>query len=1001
MKSFRNRYNHYDPEQEQDMFSPSQEEETSSPASSTKATKKRREKDAPREWPGFIKFFLDKRTHAVIGIILILLSAYLFIAALSYISSSAADDQSKVNELSISEMINEPVGITNIAGPAGATAAHFLLTKSLGVGSLVLVIYLFMLGLALIGLKKKLYFWNLTLKCLFTGIGVSIIVGLVDIYISSDNVYPLGGYHGRYINLWLIDRVQWVGAIAIAVALAAALTFIYLYDIIKVSRRVRDAYRVAFPPAPKANTESELEENSETGNQDHSAYLPNENGEQAPYDPNARPEMIPVSVNFIDDMPVKPEDLPYMPGNGVNNTEVENNQENTEADDATEEINGEPEVEEEIQETTIIDKEDISRFLPAEEPEPAEDSKAAESSDSHEEEKKDDSIITPAIKIAAAICTTETVKAAAVSAINVTEPADVPEFVDDTPVEIMEHNEIAEISNEIADMNPDIIEEKTEPAPVVTSSTVVETNEPLQISENFNVKVTEIEAGTEDVSELYDPTAELSRYERPSLDLLIDRGSMTKTIDPEEQEENKERIIKTLKDYGIEISKIEATIGPTVTLYEIIPAEGVRIAKIKRLEDDIALSLAALGIRIIAPIPGKGTIGIEVPNKKTQIVSMRSVLGSKAFQECNYQLPMAMGATISNDIYIADLAKMPHLLVAGATGQGKSVGLNAIIASLLYKKHPSELKFVLVDPKMVEFSLYARLKNHFMAQIEDEEDAVITDPDKVERTLNSLCVEMDNRYNLLKDAGVRSLLEYNEKFSQRRLNPEKGHRYLPYIVIIVDEFADLIMMSGKAIETPIARIAQKARAVGMHMIIATQRPSANVITGIIRANFPGRIAFKVFSMVDSKVILDRSGANQLIGRGDMLFSHNGSMERVQCAFIDTPEVDAIVDTISNQPGFGHPYFLPEPPAAEGEVTIGSITDRDALFEDAAQFLCSSGDTASTSSLQRKFSIGYNRAGKIMDQLESAGIVSAAQGSKPRNVLVDLFQLDAILNAHRD
>ncbi len=487
----------------------------------------------------------------------------------------------------------------------------------------------------------------------------------------------------------------------------------------------------------------------------------------------------------------------------------------------------------------------------------------------------------------------------------------------------------------------------------------------------------------------------LCDYKYPSLDLLQNQVN-NKCVTLEEQEENKERIVKVLENYGIGISKIETTVGLTVTMYEIIPAAGVRITKIQRLEEDIALSLGGVGIRIIAPIPGKGTIGIEIPNKDQPTVSMRSVLGSKAFQECKYQLPMAMGATISNDIYIADLAKMPHLLVAGAAGQGKLVALNAIITSLLYKKHPGELKFVLVDPTMVEFSLYARLRNHFMAQLEGEDDAVITDPDKAERTLNSLCVEMDNRYNLLKDAGVRSLLEYNEKFAQRRLDPEKGHRYLPYIVIIVDEFADLIMTSGKAIETPIARIAQKARAVGMHMIIATQRPSANAITGIIRANFPGRIAFKVFSMVDSKVILDRSGANQLIGRGDMLFSHNGSMDRVQGAFITTPEVDAIVETISSQPGFAHPYYLPEPPASEGEATIGSITDRDPLFEDAAHFLCASGDTASTSSLQRKFCIGYIRACRIMDQLESAGIVSAAQGSKPRKVLINLSKLSELI-----
>ncbi|MCM1517939.1 MAG: DNA translocase FtsK [Pseudoflavonifractor sp.] len=510
------------------------------------------------------------------------------------------------------------------------------------------------------------------------------------------------------------------------------------------------------------------------------------------------------------------------------------------------------------------------------------------------------------------------------------------------------------------------------------------------------VNTTVIEEASEIASDTYDPTAELSRYRFPSIDLLNEVAVKETSVDLQEQEENKERITKTLADYEIPISHIEATVGPTVTLYEIIPAEGVRIAKIKRLEDDIALSLAAKGIRIIAPIPGKGTIGIEVPNKDPQTVSIRSVIGSRKFQECKMDLPMAMGATISNEVFIADLAKMPHLLVAGATGQGKSVGLNTIIASLLYKKHPAELKFVLVDPKMVEFSLYRKLERHYLAKLPDEEDAIITEPSKVVATLNSLCIEMDNRYSLLRDADVRSTKEYNAKFVSRRLNPEKGHRYLPYIVVIVDEFADLIMTAGKEIETPIARIAQKARAVGMHMIIATQRPSTNVITGVIKANFPGRIAFRVSQMVDSKTILDRTGANQLIGRGDMLFSNNGEMERVQCAFIDTPEVVAICDCIDEQIGYDHAYLLPDyVPDSDGGGSMSNVADRDPLFEEAARFIISS-NTASTSSLQRRYSIGYNRAGKIMDQMEAAGIVGPAQGGKPRQVLLDSLQLERLL-----
>lgn len=519
----------------------------------------------------------------------------------------------------------------------------------------------------------------------------------------------------------------------------------------------------------------------------------------------------------------------------------------------------------------------------------------------------------------------------------------------------------------------------------------------LDKPESFSISTGEITIAKKVEQEPYDPTADLPRFHFPSIDCLIERKVKENNVDLAEQEENKERITKTLNDYGIGISHIEATVGPTVTLYEIIPAEGVRIAKIKRLEDDIALSLAALGIRIIAPIPGRGTIGIEVPNKEPQTVSMRSIITSRDYQECNMELPMAMGSTISGDVFIADLTKMPHLLVAGATGMGKSVGLNAIIASLLYKKHPAELKFVLIDPKMVEFSLYSRIEHHYLAKLPDEEDAIITDPSKVVTTLKSLCLLMDQRYALLKEANLRNIKEYNARFIQRRLNPEKGHHYMPYIVVIVDEFADLIMTAGKEVETPIARIAQKARAVGMHMILATQRPSTNVITGIIKANFPGRVAFRVTQMVDSRTILDRPGANQLIGRGDMLFSRDGEISRVQCAFIDTPEVEAICEEIDMQAGYEHAFYLPECLPEEGEaISAGSFGDRDPLFEEAAMAILSSG-VASTSSLQRRFSIGYNRAGKIMDQMEAVGIVGPAQGGKPRQILIDAMSLDAILS----
>lgn len=526
-------------------------------------------------------------------------------------------------------------------------------------------------------------------------------------------------------------------------------------------------------------------------------------------------------------------------------------------------------------------------------------------------------------------------------------------------------------------------------------------------SESEDVTLKPIEKADSVMEKPFDPTAELSRFKFPPSTLLHEAKNNTISVDIQEQEENKARITKTLGDYGIEIKSIKVSVGPTVTLYEIIPAEGVRISKIKVLEDDIALSLAALGIRIIAPIPGKGTIGIEVPNKEKQTVSMRSIIESKKFQECNYKLPIAMGCTISNDVFIADLAKMPHILVAGATGMGKSVGLNAIITSLLYKKHPSELKFVMIDPKMVEFSMYAPLEYHYIAQMEGEEDAIITNMNKAVATLNSLVQEMEDRLLLLNDAHERNIEDYNKKFVARRLNPEKGHKFLPYIVVVIDELADLIMNIGrKEVEMPIARITQKARAVGIHMILATQRPSTDIITGVIKANCPGRIAFRVTQMVDSRTILDRSGAQQLIGRGDMLITYDNQLTRVQCAFVDTPEVEAIVDYISNQVGFDHPYELPKfvPEQAEGGSGngggFGSFTDRDPLFDEAAEFVVSSGNTASTSSLQRRYSIGYNRAGKLMDQMEAAGIVGPAVGGKPRQVLVDAYGLENILNQNK-
>ena len=589
---------------------------------------------------------------------------------------------------------------------------------------------------------------------------------------------------------------------------------------------------------------------------------------------------------------------------------------------------------------------------------------------------------------------------------DVMEHTDTPDLTFDNQVN-PENEDAPESQESVSEVGDEALEEASLPDEDLLDKVVLSEEEPdsdVHIETTSGVMtVTTNEIGKavsdDDVPDVFDPTAELSHYKFPPYNLLNESQSRV-SIDQDEQIENQERIRSTLADFGIEITDIKATVGPTVTLYEIRPDKGVKIARIRSLGDDIALSLAANGgVRIIAPIPGKGTVGIEVANKDPQTVSMRTIITSRAYQETKYDLPIAIGSTIDNRVYISDLAKMPHLLVAGATGQGKSVGLNCILASLLYKKHPAELKFVLIDPKMVEFSLYSKLERHYIAKLPDEEEAIVTDPLKAAATLHSLCIEMDNRYQLLRQAQVRNLEEYNEKFRARRLNPENGHRYMPYIVMVVDEFADLIMQAGKEVSLSIARIAQKARAVGMHMIIATQRPSTDVISGMIKNNFPGRIAFKVSQMVDSRTILDSPGANRLIGRGDMLFSHNSAMTRVQCALIETSEVEAIVDHINDQIGYAQPYLLPEIPVEGGGAAGGGMVDlskRDAMFEECARFIVTQ-TTASTSMLQRRFGIGYNKAGKIMDQMEAAGIVGPACGQKPRAILVDSISLEDIIN----
>lgn len=578
--------------------------------------------------------------------------------------------------------------------------------------------------------------------------------------------------------------------------------------------------------------------------------------------------------------------------------------------------------------------------------------------------------------------------------------------VDSTPV-----NKTYEEEDWVAEVVPSKktsnIEDKSTPTPLTINNPPAPKKPVLEEEVQMEVETVEEEEIEDTLSNKlvkdfgeFDPTLELKNYKWPTIELLKDynAGGGGITVDQEELEENKNTIVSTLKNYKIEIAHIKATVGPTVTLYEIVPEAGIRISKIKNLEDDIALSLAALGIRIIAPIPGKGTIGIEVPNKNATIVSMRSVIASPKFQNAEMELPMALGKSISNETFVVDLAKMPHLLMAGATGQGKSVGLNAILTSLLYCKHPAEVKFVLVDPKKVELTLFNKIERHYLAKLPGSEDAIITDNSKVIATLNSLCIEMDDRYNLLKDAMVRNIKEYNVKFKARKLNPENGHKFLPYIVLVIDEFADLIMTAGKEVETPIARLAQLARAIGIHLIIATQRPSVNVITGIIKANFPARIAFRVTSKIDSRTILDSQGADQLIGRGDMLFTQGNDLVRLQCAFVDTPEVDKITEFIGSQKAYPDAYLLPEYEDAESGTGLDiDVSERDKLFREAAEVIVIA-QQGSASLLQRKLKLGYNRAGRIIDQLEAAGIVGPFEGSKARQVLVtDLVSLDQLLN----
>lgn len=827
---------------------------------------------------------------ALWGIFLGCVGIYLLVAFVSYFVT-CVQDQSLVNSEPIGHVLEKA---NNAGGEGGARISEFLINECFGLGSLVIVVWFVAMSLKMLIGRPRFKSVNFTIKCIIALLTVSLIIGLVTI--GAHSQVNWGGYHGRYVNEFIIGFVGWTGAVLLSMFMVAVFVMICLRDLIIWLRAIYLKRKARKQAMAEERAEQEAREAEIRRMQEQEQIDDLRAGEATQLNPEAV-----AGVNDDDtQVDFSQTDMPLynIPDEAAEDIEPENEPEKSDSPDM-----------EEVQ----IGTDDVSDDTESNDQDEDETEKSVDSSDAAQDKPAEDKM-------------------------------------------------------------------------VVNVSNIGEADK-RQLRSQVDVW-------------------ESTNYKFPPLDLL-NQAQVKVSVDEEEQLENKEKIKATLLSFGIPITDIEATIGPTVTLYEIRPDAGVKISKIRGLVDDIALSLAAKGVRIIAPIPGKGTVGIEVANKDPQTVSMRAVIGSRKYQEkkLKQHLPVALGSTISQGIYMADLAEMPHLLVAGATGQGKSVGLNAIIASLMYSLAPWQLKFVMIDPKQVEFSLYNKIKDHYMAVIPEDVDSdepVITDTTtgKVEAVLNSLVIEMENRYSLLKDAHVRNIEEYNSKIKACQLNPENGHKFLPYIVVIVDEFGDLIMSSGKSVEMPIARLAQKARAVGMHVIIATQRPSTNVITGIIKANFPARISFKVSSGVDSKTILDTSGAQQLIGRGDMLIFHKSEMVRVQCAFIDTPEVEAICNYVNRQPFAQGPYILPEPQIANGEdgpADEVNMRERDPLFDEVARMIVNKGQ-ASTSSIQRLFSLGYTRAGRIMDQMEQAHIVGPNQGGKPRAVLVDPMELENILNS---
>lgn len=993
---------------------PQQPQQTARPSASTA-----RQPEAPAfstpniSLNGFMKFFEDGRLGIFLGVLFLLFATYLLLSSISYISNSSADQSALINTTA-DILKTRAATVKNTTGWLGAFMSHFLVYRWLGLGGFVIIGYVGALGLSLVRLCR-FRFWSLTFKSLVTAIALSLIVGLITYNTASPTFW--GGEHGYFINRSLIENASLWGAVAVSIAMLTAIILIFIKPLafffghlakalIGFKSRMAERHDAAIEAARQTEIRQQAQRAAEMARAEQ--QLKRQEARKKREEAKKESETVsaatsPVAAATVAETAVAatqaPVTVPEETPSAVEEDQPVQVAPSTDSPtDSRPETAPRPAPLDELY-TPLVPSLDDPLFSGI----PTEYSEVEVTSEEPAEIESAEEPVAETATEEAPEAETET----DAPAVSETEIAINPEPSGTAALTLAldttaSHTEILPEQTETEETeNDSAYPEMTISAPEIEENNEDEEEAVEPRIESATVDLTPKTIVPDQPDTPYDPRADLSHYRFPGLELLREIENDGPTVDEDEQEANKVRIINILRSYGVEISSISATIGPTITLYEIVPAPGVRISKIKRLGDDVAMSLAAMGIRIIAPIPGKGTIGMEVPNKKPRIVSMLSILSSRAYRESKAQLPIALGCTISNDVYVTDLAKMPHLLVAGATGMGKSVGLNTIIASLLYRKHPAELKFVMVDPKRVEFSLYKCIERHYLAKLPEEESAIILEPENVVTTLNSLCKEMEDRYTLLSEAGVRGIVEYNEKFTQRRLNPEKGHRYLPYIVVVIDEFADLILTKvGKEIETPVSRLAAKARAIGIHVILATQRPSVNVITGVIKANFPGRIAFRVTQRNDSQTILDRPGAEQLIGRGDMLISRNGIIDRVQCAFIDTPEVEAICNHIASQQGYPAAYELPEIlTASEGGAGAGSLTDRDPLFADAGREVIGQG-IGSTSSLQRKFNIGYPRAGKIMDQLEMAGVVGPAMGGKPRAVLMDMYSFERNLETFK-